>query len=207
MTRRISNQTESDKMRTRHSANPQPVGFTSALHSGSHGQEVASCSARLTDSEHVGAPTKSLKDFVWLTSRLPVLPGVRGLRDAFGRSKEEQDAIGAALLERAFAHLAAHGWAPPTAEAKEALSLGDALWEAHDVRRSPIDIEYAKRLLDRLVEGFWQKWECHPLRTQLDVMRLLQAAIALGGVEPPKMPAKFGPKRRGGWSVSHGRVH
>lgn len=160
-------------------------------------------SRSVAEAREVAAATKRLSDLDWLSSRLPAASRARGISDAFGRSKEEQDAIGGVLLRGAFACLASRGWAPP--DVRDArLSLGDALWEAHDVRRSPIDIEYAKRLLGRL-EGLWWKWESHPLRTQLDVMRLLQAAIALAGVEPPPMPARFGPKRRGGWVVSHGR--
>lgn len=132
-------------------------------------------------------------------------------KDAFGRTKKEQDALGAALLIRAFHLLCSEGWLHPRARApwsvpgEEGLSIRDAVWASHNPKVGPMETVYALRLVEK-IEPLHHNWEAHYRRTALDVLRMLQAAVALGGEEPPRVPRGFGKKQRGGWRVSHGRT-
>jgi hypothetical protein len=143
------------------------------------------------------------------------LLGVARFRDAFGRTKAEQDTHALPVLLGAFEQLA-RAWIPNDAVAElrardqeppgEALALWEAL-AASSCDESFIDVEYARRLIRKL-EGDFNRWEAHPLRTHEEVLRLVRKAIVLAGGEPPPLPLVSNePARlRGGWTISSRRV-
>lgn len=134
--------------------------------------------------------------------------GIPRSRDAFGRSRSQQDAHSVPVLAGAFYKLC-EGWVAPwcladVGNADEPLGWGlvSALMNSSQ-DESLIDTYYARRVLQRL-EFHFTKWEAHPARTQEDVLRLVARAIALAGGEAPSIPDFRPALRRGGWRVFSG---
>lgn len=117
------------------------------------------------------------------------------VRDAYGRTPEEQRAAALAVLRKAH-DLVRRGWVQRAsggedAEGRWRVSLYGAVAEASggDIRG-----EYARRVLRRLAgTSDLVAWNDHPFRTQREVLSLLERAVAeCGGMAP----------RRGGWRVA-----
>lgn len=136
-------------------------------------------------------------------------------RDAFGRTKAQQDAHALPVLCGAFRVLSM-GWMPArdldelTLRSKPrpdgVRSLVEALvWSSQD--DTMIDIEYARRLV-RKFEFFFNQWEGEPRRTKDEVLLLLRKAIVLGGGVVPSLPLAPIRSRHhaGGWTVSSRRA-
>ena len=193
----------SDNVRKGSGGRSQGRVLSGGLHSASDGQGVASSSVCYRDNA-----AKRQDEGTFLKSRLPRSVDLH--RDAFGNTSAERNALGYAVLLRAFDALCAEGWCPPRSLAQlgnrepppgigsgEALGLG----ATDPTMRGEMHVEYARRMVRR-IEADFHGWEQHPFRHVLDVLRLLQAACAAAGFDPPSLPARLGPKRRGGWVVS-----
>lgn len=142
-----------------------------------------------------------------------VRPRVDGC-DFYGRTEAEQAGALLRILRDAFFELARVGWSPrgrlpqeDEARPEGTLSILEALWAAAgNFEHSPIDVVFARQVLEGV--GAWpvMEWEQHRWRSDTEVFELFRKAIRLVGGEVPSLPEPVRTKRRGGWSISSGRA-
>lgn len=85
----------------------------------------------------------------------------------------------------------------------DAVTVVEAL-QAHCEDEHAIAPTYARRALERITREPVAQWEAHPLVTQDEALRVLDAAIVLLGGEAPRQRPRSRRVHRGGWVISAG---
>lgn len=183
--------TASDKMRKGHLGLSASVGDC-----GSEGlkRAVATCStpAGLSSGTTRAAPGVQFGSVVSARGAIRCLLSARALLvRGWARDGMAVDADGREVFAT-YRHASAVAWSLPGALA------------CSDVERA-VHVEHARRVLRHLLKEYdIPAWNRHPLRTQEEVLVLVDRALVDLGAEPPRERPLRPRKHRGGWSVTRG---
>lgn len=134
--------------------------------------------------------------------------------NALGHTKEDERQMALVRLTRARS-MVCHAYHPLSHVVRgmgrpaDMQRLGDAVTvvealQAHGDDEHAITPTYARRALERIIREPVATWERHPLVTQEEVLRVLDATIVLLGGEAPRERPRRARRHAGGWRITSG---